>query len=141
MPNLSINVIESKLLQREIEHLQHLELSIMNIIPINERVNLLTLSLAFPSLFSIGKADFALPRSRSIKLINYAKHLLKYQDGRFGQHPQFRYYIFNHIMRDQALSTTRYICQRSNERLLTLNELKNMIERNPKGSFLRKLVR
>ena len=44
-------------------------------------------------------------------------------------------------MRDQVLSAAKYICQRSDERSLTLDELKDMIERNPECSFLKKLVR
>ena len=39
------------------------------------------------------------------------------------------------------LSSAKYICQRSDERSLTLDELKDMIERNPECSFLKKLVR
>ena len=86
VPDLSINVAESELLQREIEQ-QHnfdFELPTMDTVPVNERADLLILSSAFPTLFPTGKADFALPRSRSVKLPDYAKHLLKYKDGRFG---------------------------------------------------------
>jgi hypothetical protein len=139
--NLSINVTEAELLQHEVECQQNIELPTMDTVPIDERADLLILSSAFPTLFPAGKANFALPRSRSIKLPDYAKHLLKYKDGRFGRHPRFRYYLFNCIMRGQALSSARYICQRSDERSLTLDELKDMIENNLECTFLRKLVR
>jgi len=55
---------------------------------------------AFPTLFPYGKADFDMPQSRTVTLAVYAKHMLKYQDGRFGRHPLFRYYVFNQIIRE-----------------------------------------
>ena len=64
---------------------------------------------AFPTLFLYGKADFDMPRSRMVTLAAYAKHMLKYQDGRFGRHPLFRYYVFNWIMREQALNATHFL--------------------------------
>jgi len=49
----------------------------------------------FPTLFPYSKADFDMPQSRTVTLAAYAKHILKYQDGQFGRHPLFRYYVFN----------------------------------------------
>ena len=61
----------------------------------------------FPTLFPYSKADFDIPRSRTVTLAAYAKHMLKYQDGWFGRHPLFRYYVFNRIIREQALNATQ----------------------------------
>ena len=33
---------------------------------------------AFPTLFPYSKADFNIPRSRTVTLATYAKHMLKY---------------------------------------------------------------
>ena len=54
----------------------------------------------FPTLFPYSKADFDMPQSRTVTLAAYAKHMLKYQDSRFGHHPLFRYYVFNWIIRE-----------------------------------------
>jgi len=42
---------------------------------------------AFSTLFPYGKADFNMPQSCIVTLAAYAKHILKYQDGRFGLLP------------------------------------------------------
>src|SRR6266568_2573533 len=76
----------------------------------------------FPTLFPYGKADFDIPRSRTVTLAAYAKHMLKYQDGRFGRHPLFCYYVFNRIMREQALDATRFLCGRLDKNGLSLDE-------------------
>jgi hypothetical protein len=34
-------------------------------------------------------------RSHMVTLAAYTKYMLKYQDGRFGRHLLFYYYIFN----------------------------------------------
>jgi len=63
--------------------------------PLSKRSASFIMRGAFPTLFPYGKADFDMPRSRTVTLAAYAKHMLKYQDGRFGRHPLFRYYMFN----------------------------------------------
>ena len=82
---------------------------------------------AFPTLFPYGKADFNMPRSRTVTLAVYAKHMLKYQDGRFGRHPLFRYYMFNRIIKEQALNTTYFLYGRLDKNSLSLNKLNNLI--------------
>lgn len=65
-----------------------------------------TLSLAFPSLFPYGRAEYITPRPREVKFTDYVRHLMLYKDMRFAQHPRFRYVAFNTIMRHQ-ISTLR----------------------------------
>ena len=60
------------------------------------------LSLAFPTLFPRGEAEFVTPRPRSIGFSAYIEHLMKYHDGRFARHPRFRYVVFNTLMRQQV---------------------------------------
>src|SRR6266702_3768621 len=94
----------------------------------------------FPTLFPYGKADFDIPRSRTVTLAAYAKHMLKYQDGRFGRHPLFRYYVFNWIIREQALNTTCFLYGRLDENGLSLNKLSNLINSNRGNWLLNKII-
>ena len=72
-------------------------------------------------------------RSRIITLAAYAKHMLKYQDGRFGRHPLFCYYVFNQIIRKQALNATRFLYSRLDKNSLSLDKLSNIINGNRGG--------
>jgi len=63
--------------------------------PLSKRLASFIMRGAFPTLFPYGKVDFDILRSRTVTLAAYAKHILKYQDSRFGRHPLFRYYVFN----------------------------------------------
>jgi len=95
--------------------------------PLSKRSASFIIRGAFPTLFPYGKADFNIPRSRTVTLAAYAKHMLKYQDSRFGRHPLFRYYVFNWIIREQALNATRFLCGQLNKNGLSLDELGNLI--------------
>ena len=44
--------------------------------------NLPLFSSAFPYLFPYGRAEFRTPRQRSIKLVDYLLHAIRYKDGR-----------------------------------------------------------
>jgi len=79
-------------------------------------------------------------RSRTVPLAAYAKHMLKYQDGQFGHHPLFRYYVFNRIIREQALSATRFLYSQSNKNGLSLDKLSNLINGNRGSQLLNKIV-
>jgi hypothetical protein len=82
---------------------------------------------AFFTLFPYNKADFNMPQSRTITLAVYAKHMLKYQDSRFGRYSLFHYYIFNQIMREQALNITRFLYSRLDENSLSLDKFNDLI--------------
>src|SRR6266576_5054592 len=101
--------------------------------PISKRSASFIIRGAFPTLFPYGKADFNMLRSRTVTLAAYAKHMLKYQDGRFGRYPLFRYYVFNRIIREQALNTTRFLYSRLDKNSLSLNKLSNLINSNRGG--------
>ena len=75
-------------------------------IPINEFRTEGYMTRAFPTLFPTGTADFSAPRIRHVTIGYYFKHLLMYRDGRFAQHPRFRYFALNTEMR-WACSTGR----------------------------------
>jgi len=63
-----------------------------------------------------------------VTLAAYAKHMLKYQDGWFGRHPLFHYYLFNWIMKEQVLNTTNFLYnQFIKSGLFVTNELINEV--------------
>jgi hypothetical protein len=91
----------------------------------NERV----FAMAFPTLYPTGKADFNNPRIRKVGLRDYAQHLIRYQDGRFGRHPRWRFLIFNMIMRQWVFSTARfYVARNAGLKDLTREELVTTLE-------------
>ena len=86
----------------------------------NERI----FTMAFPTLYPTGRADFNSPRLRSVTLSDYARHLLCYYDGRFGRHPRWRFLVFNMIIRRKAASAARfYVSKASGLKDLTRKEL------------------
>jgi hypothetical protein len=60
------------------------------------------LSWAFPSLYPQGRAEFVDNRMREATYPEYVRHLLLYKDGRFAQHPRWRYVVFNTMMRTKV---------------------------------------
>ena len=72
------------------------------------------LSLAFPTLFPYGVAEFVTPRIRQVKYADYVEHLIKYHDGRFAHHPRFRYVVFNTLMRLQVNKKSTYFVNKMN---------------------------
>src|SRR6266568_9410656 len=95
----------------------------------------------FPVLFPYSKADFNTPQRHTVTLAVYAKHMLKYQDGRFGCHPLFCYYVFNWIIRKQALNATYFLCGQLNKNNIFLNELNNLINGTEGNQVLNKIIR
>jgi ATP-dependent DNA helicase PIF1 len=59
------------------------------------------LSLAFPTLFPNGAAEYTTPCQRGIAFPQFVKHLFLHKSGRFQQHPRFRYAVFNLMTRHQ----------------------------------------
>ena len=67
--------------------------------PINEFTTEGYFSMAFPTLFPTGAADFLGQRCNQVTIGNYFTHLLKFEDGRFARHPRFRFFALNTEMR------------------------------------------
>lgn len=70
------------------------------------------LSLAFPSLYPTGRAEFVAPRLREISYASYVKLMLCYRDGRFARHPRFRYATFNTLLRRQSNDKAGFFVKR-----------------------------
>ena len=81
-----------------------------NDIPVSEFTTKYFFSLAFPCLFPTGLSDFHINRPRSCSsLSDWADHLIWYDDGRFAQHPYFKFIVHNMIMRKRTLEQSTYI--------------------------------
>ena len=109
--------------------------------PLSKRLASFIIRGAFPTLFPYGKANFNILRSRIVTLAAYTKYMLKYQDGQFSRYPLFRYYIFNRIIREQALNATRFLYSRLDKNSLSLDKLSNLINSNRGSQLVNKIIR
>ena len=78
--------------------------------------------MEFRSLFPKGEADWLQARERHVHLHEYAKHLLRYRDNRFGRHPRFRYSLLNIIMRHRAQASSAVFVKKNMTDLPTTME-------------------
>ncbi|KAM4067379.1 ATP-dependent DNA helicase PIF1 [Hirsutella rhossiliensis] len=58
------------------------------------------LSLAFPTLYPDGKADFVEPRLRSITYQDYLGHAMRWHDGRFARHKTWPFVALNTLLQE-----------------------------------------
>ena len=92
--------------------------------PINEHdPNRRYIIEAFPCLFPTGEADFHEDRTHPVTAQDYFKHLMRYSDGRFTQHPRFRYFAWNSILRWDGKKRSRiYAKRKSNDGIMTVGK-------------------
>ena len=86
------------------------------------------LSLACPSLFPQGMADFAYPRERDITYQDYLEHAMKWEDGRFARHHTFRYIALNTLMRLQARGHSKFYVNKQDGPAVTKAGLQQALE-------------
>jgi ATP-dependent DNA helicase PIF1 len=86
------------------------------------------LSLACPTIFPRGLADFVTPRQRGISYQDYLEHAMKWNDGRFARHHTFRYIALNTLMRQQAFGHSRFYVNKQHTTVLTKDELRQALE-------------
>ncbi|KAH8113610.1 hypothetical protein DFH11DRAFT_1510041, partial [Phellopilus nigrolimitatus] len=67
--------------------------------PVNEHAGLNIAVDAFPCLFLKGMAGYDQTRDKPVSMEGWAAHLLRFKDKRFAQHPRFRYWALNTVMR------------------------------------------
>ena len=98
--------------------------------PLNEFTTEGYFTCAFPTLFPTGAGDSLGQRQVQVTISNYFKYLMQYDDGRFAQHPRFRFFALNTEMQHRALQTSRvYIRQHPGDAQLSLDELRDMVGR------------
>ncbi|KAJ3455720.1 hypothetical protein MRS44_017202 [Fusarium solani] len=66
------------------------------------------LTLAFPTLYPDGKADFVEPRLRSVTYQDYLAHAMRWQDGRFARHETWPFVALNTLLRAQVRKRSNY---------------------------------
>ncbi|KAJ3454226.1 hypothetical protein MRS44_018120 [Fusarium solani] len=66
------------------------------------------MTLAFPTLYPDGKADFVEPRLRSITYQDYLAHAMRWQDGRFARHKTWPFVALNTLLRAQVRKRSNY---------------------------------
>ena len=81
--------------------------------PINEYNTEGLLSMAFPTLFPTGVPMLKQPRLYEVSMQEYALHLIRFHDNRFAQHPRFRYYLYNLMMRHRSQATAAVFVKRN----------------------------
>ncbi|KJZ70268.1 hypothetical protein HIM_10349 [Hirsutella minnesotensis 3608] len=127
---------------RQLTQHHQLEMPDIRRTPINEfNQSQALLSLAFPTLFPLGQADFIEPRLRPIKYADYIQHALRWHDGRFARHPTFRFVAFNTLMRAQARAKSSYFVKQHQQRqgLITRDDLLEAFQ-NPESAEAQQLL-
>ncbi|KAK3922580.1 3-ketoacyl-CoA thiolase, peroxisomal [Frankliniella fusca] len=88
---------------------------------------------AFPTLFPRGIGDLRDVRNYEINTSDYFKHLFRYHDGRFEEHPRFRYFAMNSMMRWHSIEKGNLYAKKNDELCnLTVEELVEKIKEDPK---------
>ena len=129
VPNLNITATEIDMIVQEITGRKpsppNLPAPSIRMTPIDEASSKDRIfAMAFPTLYPTGQADFNTPRLRKVDLNDYAQHLMRFHDGRFGQHPRWRFFVFNILMRRKANSSARfYVSKASGLKDMTREEL------------------
>ena len=99
-------------------------------------------TMAFPSLFPLGKADFKVPREKKLELYKWAKHLMRYKDSRFATHPRFRFFALNLIFRHRAMHRGRFLFTRDvGQRNMTIAQLRNALQGDNGAELAAKIIR
>lgn len=99
-------------------------------------------SLIFPTLFPNGIADFGVGRPVKVTLYKWAIYMLRYKDGRFARYPEFRYIVFNQMLREQTFSSANwYIKQNRDTADLTMDEIRQELLQIENSTLLRHIMR
>jgi hypothetical protein len=83
--------------------------------------------ITFFTLFSIDVATFNVSRQRSVNMLKYIHHLMRYKNQRFARHFQFRYWVFNTHMRNQVCQINKWCISRSKNKMIELEEFRELI--------------
>jgi ATP-dependent DNA helicase PIF1 len=94
------------------------------------------LSMAFPTLFPQGLAEYTTPCPRAITFSNFVRHLFLQKSGRFYQHPCFRYAVFNMITHHQINDKAGFFMRkkRLQDKDITIEDLRRAFEEDTPDS-------
>ncbi|KAM4061825.1 ATP-dependent DNA helicase PIF1 [Hirsutella rhossiliensis] len=99
IPNLQVSDTELNALHAQTLH--RMPLPSIRRTPIDEfNRSQPLLTLAFPTLYPDGKADFVEPRLRSITYQDYLGHAMRWHDGRFARHKTWPFVALNTLLQE-----------------------------------------
>ncbi|KAM4067919.1 ATP-dependent DNA helicase PIF1 [Hirsutella rhossiliensis] len=99
IPNLQVTDTELNALHAQTHH--QMPLPSIRRTPIDEfNRSQPLLTLAFPTLYPDGKADFVEPRLRSITYQDYLGHAMRWHDGRFARHKTWPFVALNTLLQE-----------------------------------------
>ena len=110
-------------------------------VPVSEFTTRNFFTLAYPCLFPTGLGDFYMNRPRTCSaMADWADHLIWYSDGRFANHPYFKFIVHNMIMRKRTLGQSTYIFQQQlGDKHLTVSDIKEKLQKGDR-SIAEKIV-
>ncbi|XP_044717890.1 PIF1-like helicase domain-containing protein [Hirsutella rhossiliensis] len=115
IPNLQVTDTELNALHAQAHH--QMPLPSIRRTPIDEfNRSQPLLSLAFPTLYPDGKADFVEPRLRSITYQDYLAHAMRWHDGRFARHKTWPFVALNTMLRAQVRKRSDYFVKQRDSR-------------------------
>ncbi|KJK73873.1 hypothetical protein H634G_10851 [Metarhizium anisopliae BRIP 53293] len=110
-------VTDLEQMPRSAQSLHQMPLPSIRRTPINEfNHSQPLLSLAFPTLYPDGKADFAEPRLRTITYQDYLAHAMRWRDGRFARHRTSPFVALNTLLRAQVRKRSNYFVKQHEDR-------------------------
>ena len=100
--------------------------------PLSEHTTAYFFTMAFPTLFPLSTADFRINRPLTCpSMSSWAQHLIWYHDGRFAQHPYFKFIVHNMVSRKRALDQSKFIVhQKLGDQHMTVEDLKALLQTN-----------
>ena len=109
--------------------------------PVSEFTTQYLFTLSFPALFQYGTGEFSINRPRTVTSIgDWAEHLFWYDDGRFANHPYFKFIAHNMTSRKKALESGSFIANKKlGDDHLTISDLKEKLEHED-DSFAKKNI-
>ena len=99
-------------------------------------------SNSFPVLFPTGAGDFCMNRPKTCESMDkWAEHLMNYHDGRFAQHPYFKFIVHNVALRKKLLDKGKFVVKQTlGDGQMSIEELRNILN-NDKESLCKKIAR
>ncbi len=83
--------------------------------------------ITFLTFFSQDVASFNNSWMRTIFLVDYNTHVMRYQDDRFVRHSQFRYWAFNNQLRKQVAKVNRWWIKKNSNKIINIDTFWDMI--------------
>ncbi|KAK3922031.1 ATP-dependent DNA helicase [Frankliniella fusca] len=92
------------------------------------------ITMAYPTLFPYGRADYLGGRPTKVNMAEYFRFLIEYSDRRFACHPTFRFFALNSMMRWSALTNGQVFVRNNPQcRDMTAADLRRAVQTNQRN--------